>query len=189
MFSDMNKVTQKIPTARDPKTQQTDTREEIRRHDPEHERKKGEHKGFAEEQGIFGDDQTEVSVQSLDTFLPMLLKNYGGKDSSQDRVQASEKIDHTNPSAKAAGAYAKMAKYAPVKSNVPVEEDLKEDQASQQDENPKLSKSEIQTIHRLQNDVLKLKVRGVTAIYINKAGTFLESLENGIKEALESSKR
>ena len=183
MFSDLNKVTQKIPTARDQKTQQTDTREEIRRHDPDQERKKGEHKGFAEEQGIFGDDQTEVSVQSLETFLPMLLKNYGGKQPSPDKVEASEKIDQTNPNARAAGAYARMAKYGPSPECPSVEIETQEG-SGQEDSNPKLSKSEIQAIHRLQNDVAKLKAKGVHAIYINKAGTFLESLQNGVAEAL-----
>ncbi len=189
MFSDMNKVTQKIPTARDQRPQSADTREEIRRHDPEQERKKGSHKGFAKEQGIFGDDQTEVSVQSLETFLPMLLKNYSEVKPSIDKVETSERIDQTNPNAKAAGAYARMAKYNPANNPAPQKtQEVDAENIALDNDNPKLSKTEIQMIHRLQADVVKLKKLNIPAIFINKAGTFLESLENAIQDAFNSAK-
>lgn len=183
MFSDLNKVSEKLPTARDPRTKQTDTREEIRRHDPDHERKKGQHKGFAKEQGLFGDDQTEVSVLSLETFLPMLLKNFAAKpDDKADNVKIDQ-ADQNNPNARAAGAYARTAQYNP-----PVKEETDNDTPdnSKDVDHPTLSNEEVKAIHNLQADVAKLKAKGVSVIYINKADTFLASLQNGVQEALTS---
>ena len=173
-----------MPTARDPRTHDSDTREEIRRHDPEHERKKGEHKSFTEDKQLFGDDQTEVSVQSLEAFLPMLLRNYTAKDVEADHVSV-DKIDQTNPNARAAGAYARMAQYSPVDNlRQKVQETEEAREVKEEATDPTLSNEEVQAIHRLQADVAKLKAKGVQVILINKAGTFLESLQNGVKDAL-----
>ncbi len=184
MFSDMDKVTQKIPSPATPRAGKIDTREEIRRHDPDQERKKGAHKGFAKEQGLFGDDQTEVSVASLDAFLPMLLKNYSAQDIEEREVAfEKEPVDPTSPNAVAAGAYARMSKYSPMKNLKEKAQKAKEEH--QKSENPTLSKEEVQTIYRLQADVVKLRQKGVETIYINKAGTFLKSLQNAIEDALQ----
>ncbi len=186
MFSDVNKVTEKLPIASDPRAKQTDTREEILRHDPEQERRKGAHKGFANEQGLFGDDQTEVSVESLEAFLPMLLKNFSAKERFSEKSVVTENQEISSPSAQAAGAYARTAQYAPVQ-NPEIAQDVEgsEDVSfNPEEEHPTLSNAEVQAIHRLQADVKKLRAKGVKAIYINKAGTFLESLQNAVREAL-----
>lgn len=183
MFSDVNKVTQKVPTALDPRTKQTDTREELIRHDPEQGRRKGAHKGFAKEQGLFGEDQTEVSVESLEAFLPMLLKNFSAQNETDDKSISVDQKNISNPSAKAAGAYARTAQYVPEIPDIEDSQNSEEPVKSEKD-HPTLSNSEIQAIHRLQSDVKKLRAKGVKVILINKAGTFLESLQNAVKDAL-----
>lgn len=181
MFSDMNKITEKIPTATTPRTFQTDTREEIVRHDPEHEQRRRGGRGFKDQNTLFGDDQAEVSVDSLEAFLPLLLKNYAAKSNqnTSQRVAAPD-IGSAHPNARAAGAYAKMAQY----STVPELREKVQEVAKDTAETPTLSSAEVQAIHRLQSGVQKLKEKGVRMIKINKAETFLESLQNGVDAAL-----
>ena len=186
MFSDVNKVTEKLPIASDKRAYQSDTREEIRRHDPDQEqRKKG--RRFAEEQAMFGDDRTEISLNSLEAFLPMLLKNYAAQPQREAfSVDDARQFDQAIPSARAAGAYARMAEYAnPVGV---LREKVKESTARQDkdipNDNPTLSKEEVKIIHQLQKDVKTLRTKGIETLSINKSGSILEGLQAAIQDAL-----
>ena len=113
----------------------------------------------------------------------MLLKNFSANDKSDEKTVSAEQRNTSNPSAKAAGAYARTAQYVPKVPDV-TETDEEENISKSESDHPALSNSEIQAIHRLQSDVKKLRAKGVKVIMINKAGTFLESLQNAVKEAL-----
>ncbi|MCB9963824.1 MAG: hypothetical protein H6857_02635 [Rhodospirillales bacterium] len=186
MFSDLYKVTQTPPTASAPRPHESDTREEIRRHDPDHDHnKKKNHKDLLVEQGLFGDDLTEISVESLETFLPMLLRNFSAKKTFSEHSASSTDRPHSGPNAKAAGAYARRAQYNPANElQQKVKEVQEERQPKKELNNPTLSTAEVQAIHRLQTDVAELRRRGIKSVYIDKAGSLLESLQSAVTAAL-----
>ena len=189
LYSDIHKVTQKAPNASKPRTRQIDTRDEIRRHDPEFIEEDGSSSHqYAKGETLFGQDKTEVSIDSLETFLPMLLKNYANEP--QKAQPSTPLLDErpTSPAAKAAGAYARTMRKASV-MNEPEEispPNEGEEEISEQKSNTNLSGSELQIIYKLQKDIPALRKKGIRTIFIEKAGTFLESLQNAVEEALQA---
>lgn len=182
MFSDINNILRPMPTASDPRTAETDTRQDIIRHEQEQERHKKHGGAHQAEEGLFGDDQAEVSVESLEAFLNMLLREYMPKKTEKKKnVKPAVKAPAAPPSpnAQAAGAYARMAHYQ--HTDVQVEEAGPEIPVDA----PTLNSKEVQRILALQKDVHLLVERNIHALTIQKAETFLQSLENAVREALQ----
>lgn len=180
MFSDINNILRPMPTASDPRTAETDARQEIIRHDPEQERHKKGGGGNHDAQGLFGDDQADISVESLGAFLNMLLKEYMPRkaDEAITKPVAKTRNAPPSPNAQAAGAYARMAHYQ--HTDLPLEEADVEIPADA----PGLNSSEVQRILALQKEVHVLVERHIHMLTIQKADTFLESLENAVRDAL-----
>ena len=69
MFSDIRNIIPIKAPASDAQAQQSDVRQEILRHDPDQERQKKKKQSKDQVNELFGDDQAEVSVETLDIFL------------------------------------------------------------------------------------------------------------------------
>ena len=195
MFSDIRNILPKTP-ASDAKAQQTDTRQEILRHDPEHERQKKNKQSQEDKNGLFGDDLTEVSIDMLDVFLQQILDNYTGQSETPSKDIAVEKEDGTdlgkqvsddsseqNQNAQAVGAYARTASYTTHEEHHHVPPAATSGAGS----SPQLSASDMHLVYQMQKDIILLKERGVAAIAIIQAApdeSFLQTIHSGMKRAL-----
>lgn len=189
MFSDIKNILPTTP-APDAKAQQTDTRQEILRHDPEQERQKKNKQSKDDGGGLFGDDLTEVSVDMLEVFLHQVLENYTGQDASEQNAASGQEdinIDtaamedpaNVKPNAKAIGAYARTASYT--------SHDVPHPAPTESVSAPHLSSADMQLVYQMQKDIKLLKERGITAISIIQGAPdegFLQTIHNGMKRAL-----
>jgi hypothetical protein len=185
MFSDINKIRNLVKTPPpDARAEQSDSRQEMIRHDPEQERQKKKGK-FKEARSIFGDDLANVSVATLDIFLKNILVDFTDKPGDEkDPVAVSPPAGQSeNPNAAAAGAYARTAAYDSAPHAPPPEPESAAD-PEESLQHPTLSSQDVQLVYRLQKDIDELKRRGIESVRFEENGSFLESLEQAVKKAL-----
>jgi len=176
------------------KTEESDTRQEIQRHDPDHHRKKKDDN----EEGGFKDayeDLTDVSVPALRNFLAGLLDRMGAQQNPAPEMQQDTQADHMRPAANpkaaaAAAAYQTGAvrgtpaqphaqpSYTRAEPAAPAEAPSALDQAA-----AGLERADVLAlIHELD----RLSARGIMSITMEKGDGFLGSIRAGIARALNT---
>ncbi|MEZ5815286.1 MAG: hypothetical protein R3E13_11310 [Alphaproteobacteria bacterium] len=174
--------------------EQTDTRQDIRRHDPDYERphKEKPHK----EESDFDQDGATVSVEALWIFLENFIKNVAEENAPSAETQdpapqghamqtetnpaINEKQAKSSPAAYAASSYQNAAQ-ANEKSAILLETT---DAAS----GPPLdlSAADIRAIHTLIEDLKILNAANIEYLKIERAASFLESLRNAVNKVKTS---
>lgn len=165
--------------------EKTDTWQGIRREeetDP-HKRKQRERQ---EKDDTPVTDDTVLSVAALHSFLVMLVEQATPAETRApppvvDSRPAPQSLSQATCTTYAASAYQSGARTAPgellSRSDMPPP-------ASPVAPALALSVDDLRQIHTLIADVQHLAERGVTTITLRPAGSFLESLRNGVDEAL-----
>ena len=166
--------------------EQTDTRQAIIREEKENGRRKKEDKEEATD-GELWEDSTSVSVDALRTFLINFLKGseltdrLNGKQNSTPsppQRMPEERTPVNTQTARALGAYQSMAEKTaatPPAPPPPVETTI--------DEADLVASDEIRLMHKLINDLEELSGRGMQTLTIERADSFLQSLENAVNAA------
>lgn len=157
----------------------SDTRQDIRRHDPDQERRRQKRKKAEDE--LFQDDHTaSVSVTALRAFLENFLKSL----KTSETAQPVDQTDITPPpqqgrqpsgqNAYAASAYQHVAEARAPKSSMLEGVDDTTAPAIQ------LDASEVRTIHTLLEDLKILQERKIEHIRIVRHESFLQSLVEAV---------
>ena len=167
------------------KAESTDTRQGIQREDKKITRHRDEKPDDNRISVDLWEDDASVSVESLRAFLIDFLKNNKNKDATKVENYAKPLENKTaKPKntiiAKATNAYQSLAeKTAP--SSIP---SLKEnDPVSDAD---LIESEEIRRIHTLIEDLDTLSSNNINALYIQKADSFVESLQNAVRLQLSN---
>lgn len=162
-----------------------DTRLEIKRHDPEQERRQKEKQEQEEKIGFDTYDNAVVSVESLRVFLQNFLQSVLDKSPastmpSDTAAPVSPNIPdapmphpHAAEASHAASVYKTAAKTARPRMVTP-------------EEAPQsiIDNDEIRMIYKLLNDTAVLRQRGVEFLTIERDDTFLQSLAAAVQKAL-----
>lgn len=163
----------------------TDTRLDIRRHDPEQERRQKKD-GDTEQKPKFDTyDQATVSVDALRAFLENFLKSLINQQTGQDirlsgntdsvRIQPEHARSDARAS-RAASMYQTAAHTAPRTAQSPMD-------ATETDVPPSLDNEDVRTIHALLADLATLQVRRIEYLTIERGDTFLASLVAAVHKA------
>lgn len=171
--------------------EKTDSWLGIRRQDPEEGRKPKDRKK-PDEDGEFGEDHTILSVTALDGFLRQLLQQAGADVPKPAETPAEDGFpvaginpELTPPTSEdpryraAASAYENAAHSTPrtaIPAAIPA--------ATGGTPAIVLSDEEIQVIRAMLDDVAVLNERVIVTITLKPAPTFLQSLHNGVRDAL-----
>lgn len=164
-------------------TENADSRFDIRRHEPEQERRRKKDDRDAEKIRFDIYDNATVSVEALRVFLENFLKslssksfsenlslgNPPGQDSPASESPVSAQASH------AARQYRTAAETAPKKpapAGPAVGQEL-------------LSNEEVRAIYRILENISLLQVRRIDYLTIEKGETFLASLDNAAQKALQ----
>jgi len=190
MFTSINNILGVKPRH----AEENDTRQDIQRHDPDHENRRRKKKDAEEE--LFGqDDGANISIDALQTFLNKFLKELSEKQpkkrfnaTSKPTSEAEETItppQEKEPkpksvqAARAASAYQHAADGQHENS---LFSDMNENNA-----NPiSLDAAEIRTIHELLSDLELLSKKNIEYIHIERAENFLQSLVNAVNTLKKS---
>ncbi len=172
--------------------EQTDTRQGIKRHDPDQERSRRRRKEDTSEE--FGEDFAHVSVEALSVFLKNFVKEQAAEelktDSGQplaheatiiepDNIVQEQPVNRpTNPAAaKAASAYQSMSQ------SHKQDDVLIETTDTAQGPAFDLSAEDVRAINVLIEDLETLKKARIETLTIERAASFLESLTNAVQQA------
>ena len=171
------------PPADARKTDDSDTRQALQRHDPEFYKKKDDDKdrpGFRDPY----EDLADVSVPALKNFLLGLLDKIGGGNagpSAPTHISEPARAAATPQTAAAMNAYQRRATGAPPPPPPPAQTDTPVsalDQAA--------AGLDRATVLDLIRDLDRLSASGITAIALEKGDGFLASIRAGIDRALNS---
>lgn len=169
-------------------TEKIDTRMGIRHQDPEAQKRQSRDPKD-EEEGVFGDDHTTLSVAALHGFLNSLLQQAGQTPKQQEP-------ENTAPTPHPAGAMtqAQQSGYAAAANAYQSTAQSGSSTAIPLNDPPvttaqatatiDLSEDELNTIRQLLKDVETLAARGIATINLRPAESFLQSLSAGVAEAL-----
>lgn len=192
MFSNLAQILATRPRH----AENADARLDIRRHDPDQEKK---HKDEEEEKKIGFDtyDNAVVSVDALRVFLENFLASLatpGARNlnnantalpaqnfSSETQLpETPQEKPHSAEASRAANVYQLGAKTAPrPRADVaPVQNNVNPDSENI------LPNEEVRIIHGLLRDITVLQARGIEYLTIEKEDTFLASLAAAVKKAL-----
>ncbi|MCB1561980.1 MAG: hypothetical protein KDJ75_00245 [Alphaproteobacteria bacterium] len=192
------------------RTESTDTRQAIQRHDPDFEKRRSK-KDSRNHEHAQEEDMATVSVESLHLFLDNLLRVQNAplapesspENAPEDNeemaaseesgtVQEQETPEHhsppNGPAAHAAQAYAQQAHHQG-QSWEDVSSDPHTPPPSGHEHAPLLSAEQIRTIHTLLDDLRILSERKIPYIRIERGESFLDSLVIAITKAVEASSR
>ena len=172
------------------RTEQTDTRQEIHRHDPEYERRKGQKQDKKDEINL--EDGAIVSVEALKDFLENFVRErtrqnqteQPGAQKSEEQAptpetntqQSQTRTPLNTPSAQAASAYAQSA-HMNDHSKVLLE-------TTDKTEGPALdlSAADMRTLHVLIEDLKTLQNAKIEIIKLEPAASFLDSLVSAVNK-------
>ncbi len=173
----------------------TDTRQGIRRHDPDQEsrRKKGE--GETSDALFDTDDSATVTVEALRIFLENFLKSLDVKKPENARTNPAVAEPQTSPeiptspaqpvdgeAAKAAGVYQHVAQKVDRTAAPPAPESMETAPSADM----LLAASDIRAIHKLLEDLKLLAARGIDYLTIERSDSFLNSLIAAVAKATNS---
>ncbi len=169
-------------------TEKSDTRQDIRRHDPEFERNAKREKSLDDENAR--DENAIIGVEALLHFLDDIVKDKAheqDKNAPNALSQNPSKAPHNYPPApiteekfqasRAAGAYQHVAKA----NNQP--DVLLETTDQAQGPSLDLASADIRIIHVLIKNVALLHEAHVEHLTLEPAATFLDSLQNAVEHA------
>ena len=186
MFTSLNNILGLKPPRH---AEQNDTRQDIQRHDPDHERRR--RKKQTPEEELFADEEgATVSVEALTLFLNKFLKeltekpkkgfNATSRPEEEKPAETIETQPSLNPAAQAANAYQNMAQSQQKTSLL---DDINEHNADL----ISLDGSEVRIIHSLLKDLKLLSDKNIEYIHIERASSFLQSLVNAVDTVKKSS--
>lgn len=167
----------------------TDTRQEIRRQDPDEQRRSNQ--DHEDEPELFSsEDDTIVSIIDLRAFLENFLKSLPSEKTDEEKAESKQKemaedalkIGHdfnkkrpiTGNMVHAMGAYQSAAKSGAETKR------LSTDDTKRAAENLGLEASEVRTIHTLIEDLKVLSDRNIDDLTIERSTSFLQSLVNAV---------
>ncbi len=159
-------------------TESTDTWMGIRREEPRDDprRKKGDEEEKKEEPKW--EDNAVVSIAALKQFLTTLIAPGSEFQKAAPTLTETHNLSPQQRRAhNAASAYQTTARHVPSPAPVTAPE--------AKSDSPTLTQEENRIIHQLMNDLEVLLQNGVTSLVIQKEGSFLESLSQSAKAALE----
>lgn len=167
--------------------EKSDTWLGIRRQDQGEERKPRD-RAPKDEDGEFGEDHMSLSVVALHGFLHQLLQQAGAEQDQEQspliaeiNPELSETPTQDDPRYRAAAsAYQSTAQ----STNRPALNLSAADHAPANAPPLTLSAEELRTIHVMLGDVNILVERNIATITLRPAPTFLQSLGDGVREAL-----
>ena len=156
-----------------------DTRQEIKRHDPDQpDRERGEPEDDRED--LFGDDSTVVSVDSLSVFLQNFLKSQSEEEQNQALASTShEKQSGYTPKPRGQAAYAASI-YA---RNSQASNPSQQASASPAISETLLGGEDIRLIHDLLDNIKDLQAQNIKHLTIEKGSSFLMSLKTAVDKA------
>lgn len=177
-----------------PKTrhaESTDTRQAIRRQDPDDQRRPNNER--EEEAELFNEkDDTIVSITALRAFLENFLKSLPSdeqgektekeknKNLAEDALKVGHDFNKKRPvegkMKQAMGAYQSAAKSGAETKRFSTSD------TKQTAENLGLQASEVRTIHTLLEDLKILSERGIEELVIERSTSFLQSLVNAVEK-------
>jgi len=177
-------ITQFIGKPRHAET--ADTRQEIKRHDPDQPGRRNEREE-TEDDGIFGDDSAVVSVSALEVFLKNFLKSMAEEKESKNeeagiikppapQTPRPSQPPKNSPAARAASAYGRSSITQSVSPAAPSPEAIE----------ALLGGEDVRIIHGLLDNITKLKKKNVEYISIEKNQSFLLSLKAAVEKALKA---
>lgn len=180
--------------------EQTDTRQAIRRHDPDYEQRRRKKQSDAD-QGLSEDGAT-VSVEALRIFLKNFVRNNANGETAQQtlneeqslpeqhyeptdyKIQAdlglADTADQQEKSAQAAKAASTYENAAQTKNTRILFETTDQGAIGPTLD---LSAADIRTIHLLIEDLKILNAENIEYLQIERAATFLDSLVNAVNKA------
>ncbi|MCB9990209.1 MAG: hypothetical protein H6867_02370 [Rhodospirillales bacterium] len=168
-------------------TETLDTRQGIRRQDPDEQRGKRDRKDRDDNEDDLWQDKTSVSVQTLQLFLEQLVRQQDSEDKAADiQLSPAEIPAHSTPdpnqhytpqAAKAAQAYQRTYRATHHEAPPPVP-------PADSIGNITLTPDEIRTIHQLINDLNTLAARRVETLTVEKSSSFLRSLVEAVQAQL-----
>ena len=167
--------------------EKSDTWQGIHRHENTGDEKAKDH-GRQKKDETPTDDDTVLSLAALHGFLLMLVQQTPPAQEAQaipDTAPHAAPTQETRRAARAAGAYENTARTTQPGSRV----SLTDSGSAPAPAGPHvpLSADEIRNIHALIEDVEKLAERGIATMTIPPAESFLQSLKNGVAQALANS--
>ncbi|MCK5285009.1 MAG: hypothetical protein KAJ86_05425 [Alphaproteobacteria bacterium] len=162
-------------------TETTDTRQEIRRHDPEYEQRK--HKKKKTKNELFDEqDSTIVSIDSLSIFLKNFLKSLKTEENQEQHTTNPQVTGNNIPKERQSSEH--ISRQA-AQAYQTTDQSLKRSSAilnSTDETTPDLGlkASEVRTIHTLIDDLKTLSDQQVEFLRIERSNSFLESITNAI---------
>ena len=167
--------------------EQNDTRQDIQRHDPDHERRRRKKKD-AQEELLGQEDGANVSIDALQLFLNKFLKELSDKPKQgfNETSNPSTKTENQSDSSPQPGMNAGSAKAAKAASAYQHTADGQHEHSLLGDINENnadlisLDAAEIRIIYTLLDDLKLLSERNVEYIHIKRAENFLQSLVNAV---------
>ncbi len=154
-------------------TENTDTRQDIKRKEPLHEHHKQKDEHTDPQDNPLWEDETDVSVEALSSFLHSLL---GDKNPIFNQNAERPSSTTTTPSSYATNAYQKRAGNTPRTLHITETAPLSGDHAT-------LSEKERPLVEQLLQDLSALKQQGVNYLILSRKGTFFDSVKDAIQEA------
>ncbi|MGQ0526580.1 MAG: hypothetical protein ACT4OY_00885 [Alphaproteobacteria bacterium] len=154
-----------------------DTRAEIKRHDPDQQKRRDKDHRDEPEIAFDTDDTATISVPALLSFLDNFLSSQGSQTSAGAvNVQGNAPTAPASKAAQAAGAYARTGHIThPTAAAPPPESGM-----------PQLSAEELRLMYSVRTDVQTLIARNVEILKIEKGENFLASLAASVSKALNS---
>lgn len=157
----------------------TDTRQDIKRHDPDQEDRANDEQEN-EREGIFGDDRAVVSVDALAVFLKNFLQSQSKEEQDQNQgrtqtlLEQQKRLRALNKkpkgfAARAASAYERNAQNQATAS-----------QLSPATSQALLGGEDVRIIHELLNNIQILQTKNIRHITIEKGESFLMSLKAAV---------
>lgn len=172
MFTNLNQIPGMAPRH----AENADTRQEIKRHDPDQEWRKQEEKENDIQNPFDGEDHAVVTISALRVFLENFLKSLEAQTTSPSVAQnQAEMFVPEAPQKPAADTAASKAARA-YQSTARVTEGPRFDNQAGAETQSILGGEDIRTIHVLLKDLADLAGRNVEFLQIEKNESFLQSL-------------
>lgn len=175
-------------TGRPRETDPSDTRQDIRRHDPEQERKK-QPRPEKEKLSFDIGDSASVSVEALrlflENFLRSLEKDASAKTAAKIPAAPAQPQQTPPPTPPAQGRAARAASAYRHVGNANRATSILDAAGAGDETAPAISlpASEVRTIHRLLEDLKILAAADVQQITVERGESFLQSLVNAVETA------
>lgn len=183
MADDMFSNIPNLYTVRPREAERSDARLDIRRHDPDQEKRKG-HDHEKESGPLFNeDDDAVVSIEALRVFLKTFLGSLEDKAAAQSFSRPQENPDVADDKPAQGNAMMAASAYAHA-SETKAHGRTPETSTPAPAQTAKLPAEEIRIIHRLLENLQALSGRGVESLRIDRGESFLLSLVAASEKAL-----